>query len=107
MTAEATRVEGFTGFSDEAIQFLLELQAEQSRTWFKAHQDDYVRTCRRPLELFVGELCERLLRGLKPSRIEQRNCALVDEQLGIRLAHFFSRIAGRGGRLLPDLFGLS
>ncbi|MDQ6674809.1 MAG: DUF2461 domain-containing protein [Chloroflexota bacterium] len=61
MTAVASRVERFDGFSDEAIQFFLELQAEQSRTWFKAHQDDYVRVCRRPLELFVGELCERLV----------------------------------------------
>jgi uncharacterized protein (TIGR02453 family) len=50
----------FTGFPDETIQFLLELQAEQSRTWFKAHQDDFVRLCRRPLELFVAELQERL-----------------------------------------------
>jgi uncharacterized protein (TIGR02453 family) len=50
----------FDGFSDEAIQFLLELQAEQSRTWFKAHQADYVRLCRRPLELLVSELQERL-----------------------------------------------
>jgi uncharacterized protein (TIGR02453 family) len=50
----------FGGFSDEAIQFLLELQAEQSRVWFKAHQDDYVRLCRQPLELLVYELQERL-----------------------------------------------
>jgi uncharacterized protein (TIGR02453 family) len=50
----------FPGFSDEAIQFLLELQAEQSRTWFKAHQDDYVRLCRQPLELLIYELQERL-----------------------------------------------
>src|SRR5205807_7030715 len=50
----------FEGFPDETIQFLLELQAEQSRTWFKAHQDDFVRLCRRPLELFVAELQERL-----------------------------------------------
>ncbi len=57
MTAAAER---FSGFSDDAIQFLLELQAEQSRTWFKAHQDDYLRLCRRPLELFISELQERL-----------------------------------------------
>src|SRR5215467_3449153 len=50
----------FAGFSDDAIQFLLELQAEQSRDWFKAHQDDYVRLCRQPLELLVYELQERL-----------------------------------------------
>jgi uncharacterized protein (TIGR02453 family) len=50
----------FPGFSDEAIQFLLELQAEQSRAWFKAHQDDYLRLCRQPLELLIYELQERL-----------------------------------------------
>jgi uncharacterized protein (TIGR02453 family) len=52
--------ERFTGFPDAAIQFFLELQAEQSRTWFKAHQDDYLRLCRRPMELLVGELQARL-----------------------------------------------
>src|SRR5438067_12461878 len=52
--------ERFEGFPDDGIQFLLDLQAEQSRTWFKAHQDDYVRLLRRPLELLVAELQERL-----------------------------------------------
>jgi uncharacterized protein (TIGR02453 family) len=60
-TPEDVSAERFAGFSDEAIQFLLELQAEQSRMWFKAHQDDYVRLCRRPLELLVYELQERLV----------------------------------------------
>ena len=59
-TRTSSAVEGFTGFADEAIQFLLELQAEQSRTWFKAHQDDYVRLLRRPLELLIAELQRRL-----------------------------------------------
>jgi uncharacterized protein (TIGR02453 family) len=61
MTAVATGVERFNGFSDEAIQFLLELQAEQSRAWFKAHQAEFTRLLRRPLELFVEELRERLV----------------------------------------------
>ena len=61
MSAVATEVEPFDGFSDEAIQFLLELQAEQSRTWFKAHQADFMRLCRRPLELFIEELRDRLI----------------------------------------------
>ena len=61
MAGVASRVDRFSGFSDEAIQFFLELQAEQSRTWFKAHQDDYARLCRRPLELLVFELQERLV----------------------------------------------
>lgn len=60
MARAAPPVERFEGFSDDAIQFFLELQAEQSRTWFKAHQDDFMRLCRRPLELFVSELVERL-----------------------------------------------
>lgn len=50
----------FRGFPDEAIQFFLELQAEQSRPWFKAHQDDFVRLVRTPMELLVAELQERL-----------------------------------------------
>ena len=61
MAAGGGGVERFEGFSDEAIQFLLELQAEQSRVWFKAHQADFERWCRRPLELLVGELRERLV----------------------------------------------
>jgi|SRR5579859_1670864 len=61
MPAVARRVERFDGFSDEAIQFFLELQAEQSRTWFKAHQADFLRLWRRPLELFVEELRDRLV----------------------------------------------
>jgi uncharacterized protein (TIGR02453 family) len=58
MTVVAER---FSGFPDEALQFLVELQAEQSRTWFKAHQDDYVRLLRRPMELLLGELQQRLV----------------------------------------------
>ena len=50
----------FGGFSDEAIQFFLELQAEQSRVWFKAHQGEYERLVRRPMQLFVEELQRRL-----------------------------------------------
>jgi len=50
----------FSGFPDEAIQFFLELQAEQSRTWFKAHQAEFLEHCRKPLELLVYQLQERL-----------------------------------------------
>jgi uncharacterized protein (TIGR02453 family) len=61
MTVAVSPGERFSGFPDAGVQFLLELQAEQNRAWFKAHQDDFVRLCRRPLELFVYELRERLL----------------------------------------------
>jgi uncharacterized protein (TIGR02453 family) len=60
-TVATSGVEQFTGFSDEAFQFLLELQAEQNRAWFKAHQADFLRLCRKPLELFVTELQARLV----------------------------------------------
>ena len=65
--ASAAADERFEGFSDDAIQFLLELQAEQNRDWFKAHQADFDRLCRRPLERFVSELCERLERAAFPN----------------------------------------
>jgi uncharacterized protein (TIGR02453 family) len=61
MTVVVSPGERFAGFPEEGVQFLLELQAEQSRAWFKAHQADFIRLCRRPLELFVYELRERLL----------------------------------------------
>jgi uncharacterized protein (TIGR02453 family) len=61
MATAASSVERFNGFPDEAIQFLLELQAEQSRTWFKAHQADFLKHCRRPLELLIDHLQERLV----------------------------------------------
>ena len=61
LVTTAPLAERFDGFPDGAIPFLLELQAEQSRVWFKAHQGDFQRLLRRPLELYVAELRERLL----------------------------------------------
>lgn len=62
MSAAAGQVVNtFEGFSDDALQFLLELQAEQSRTWFKAHQTDYTRLIRQPLELLVEAVRARLV----------------------------------------------
>ncbi len=61
MATTASKVEQFKGFPDEAIQFFLELQAEQSRAWFKEHQPDFLRLCRRPLELLIEQLQERLV----------------------------------------------
>jgi uncharacterized protein (TIGR02453 family) len=60
MAVTPSQSQRFAGFPDEAIQFFLELQAEQSRTWFKAHQAEFVEYCRRPLELLVYELQDRL-----------------------------------------------
>jgi len=51
----------FSGFPEGGIQFFFDLQAEQSRTWFKAHQDEFVRLWKDPLELLVAELQDRLV----------------------------------------------
>jgi len=59
--ATAAATERFTGFPEGGVDFFLELQAEQSRTWFKAHQADFERLWKRPLELFVYDLRTRLL----------------------------------------------
>src|SRR5262245_59435691 len=50
----------FNGFPEGGIDFFLQLEAEQSRAWFKAHQDEFERLWKHPLELFVAELQERL-----------------------------------------------
>jgi len=60
MPKAAVAQERFTGFPEGGIEFFLQLQAEQSRTWFKAHQADFDRLWKRPLELFVTELQTRL-----------------------------------------------
>jgi len=60
MPQAAVAQERFSGFPEGGIDFFLELQAEQSRTWFKAHQTDFERLWKRPLELFATELQARL-----------------------------------------------
>jgi uncharacterized protein (TIGR02453 family) len=59
-TATTIASERFSGFPEGGVEFFLELQAEQSRTWFKAHQADFERLWKRPLELFVAEIRVRL-----------------------------------------------
>jgi len=62
VSQQPLRRDAFSGFPDPdaAIQFFLELQAEQNRAWFAAHRADYERLCRRPLELLMAELRARL-----------------------------------------------
>jgi uncharacterized protein (TIGR02453 family) len=61
MATAAASTERFSGFPEGGVEFFLELQAEQSRTWFKAHQADFDRLWRRPFEAFVYDLRARLL----------------------------------------------
>jgi uncharacterized protein (TIGR02453 family) len=68
----ASRGARFEGFPEGGIEFFLALQAEQSRAWFKAHEAEFQRLWKQPLELFVAELQHRLvdvypgLREVKP-----------------------------------------
>jgi uncharacterized protein (TIGR02453 family) len=46
----------FQGFSPDAIQFLVDLRANNSRDWFQPRKAEYERLLKRPME----ELCEAL-----------------------------------------------
>jgi uncharacterized protein (TIGR02453 family) len=50
----------FAGFPEGGIQFFLDLQAEQTRTWFKAHEADFERLWKRPLEQLTLDIQSRL-----------------------------------------------
>ena len=50
----------FSGFPEEGIPFMLELRAMQDREWFKAHQGEFNRLWKEPLEQLVAELISRL-----------------------------------------------
>jgi uncharacterized protein (TIGR02453 family) len=52
--------ERFEGFPEEAIPFMLELQATQDRGWFKANQDTFDRTWKEPFEALFSELVASL-----------------------------------------------
>jgi uncharacterized protein (TIGR02453 family) len=50
----------FTGFPPGGFNFLLELQAKQSREWFKANKQRYEELWVRPMEALLAELPGRL-----------------------------------------------
>jgi uncharacterized protein (TIGR02453 family) len=56
MSAEA---QPFQGFRPEAIQFLAELAANNSREWFQPRKGDYERLLKQPLEELVASLAIR------------------------------------------------
>jgi len=53
-------VERFAGFPRGGFDFFLELQARQSREWFKANKQRYEQLWVRPMEALLAELAERL-----------------------------------------------
>ena len=50
----------FTGFRPEAIQFLVELAANNERAWFQPRKAEYERLLKQPLEAMIAALADRL-----------------------------------------------
>ncbi|MFL5727094.1 MAG: DUF2461 domain-containing protein [Chloroflexota bacterium] len=57
--AVATAPSTFTGFKPEAIQFLVDLAANNDRSWFQPRKADYERLLKEPLEQLIAALGER------------------------------------------------
>ena len=55
----------FTGFTREAIQFLVELRENNNRSWFQPRKEQYERLLKEPMEQLCAALAERFeQRGL-------------------------------------------
>jgi uncharacterized protein (TIGR02453 family) len=50
----------FTGFSQDAIDFLAELAQNNDRAWFQPRKADYEGLLKRPMEAMIAALAERL-----------------------------------------------
>jgi uncharacterized protein (TIGR02453 family) len=50
----------FRGFSPEAIQFLVELAANNDRAWFQPRKAEYETLLKEPMEAMIAALAERL-----------------------------------------------
>jgi uncharacterized protein (TIGR02453 family) len=57
--AVATPTSSFTGFRPEAIQFLVDLAANNERSWFQPRKAEYERLLKEPLEQMIAALAER------------------------------------------------
>ena len=58
-TATAIETDTFTGFTPEAIEFLVDLADNNDRAWFNPRKADYERLLKRPLEALCVALGER------------------------------------------------
>jgi uncharacterized protein (TIGR02453 family) len=57
MAADTPR--GFAGFEPDAIQFLLDLAANNDRAWFQPRKAEFDRLLKEPMESLVAELSDR------------------------------------------------
>ena len=55
----ATESAGFRGFSPAAIQFLVDLAANNDRSWFQPRKAEYERLLKGPMEQLVTVLADR------------------------------------------------
>jgi uncharacterized protein (TIGR02453 family) len=60
----------FTGFRPEAIQFLVDLAANNERSWFQPRKAEYERLLKEPLEALIAALGERFERRGIPLRAD-------------------------------------
>jgi uncharacterized protein (TIGR02453 family) len=64
----------FEGFTQDAIQFLVDLAANNDRAWFQPRKGDYERLLKHPLELLIAALAERFAaRGMPLMADPQRS----------------------------------
>jgi uncharacterized protein (TIGR02453 family) len=47
-------------FTTDAINFFLELEANNNRDWFEANKKRYLKSVKQPMEAFAGEMIERM-----------------------------------------------
>jgi uncharacterized protein (TIGR02453 family) len=64
--AVATAPSTFTGFKPEAIQFLVDLAANNERSWFQPRKTEYEQLLKEPLEQLIAALAERFERRRIP-----------------------------------------
>jgi len=60
----------FTGFRPEAIQFLVDLAANNERSWFQPRKAEYERLLKEPLEALIAALGERFEKRGIPLRAD-------------------------------------
>ena len=97
----------FTGFTPDAMQFLVDLAFNNERPWFQAHKADYERLLKEPLEAMCADLGDELAkRGVPLQRRSQvvalphlPRHALLEGQVAVQDES--SRQAFRGSAMAP------
>jgi len=63
----------FTGFTPDAMQFLVDLAFNNERPWFQAHKADYERLLKEPLEAMCTDLGDELAKRGVPLRADAKS----------------------------------